>query len=111
MAAGDSAASAARFVAAAQTSPTPNQARLAAVSGALALLASHDPEGLSRASQLLQDYQIFGKTDTTLPFAERSVSLVLNISVLVTHSSWHNGSLNQCAHFPRLPMRQSLRLY
>ncbi len=71
MAAGDPSAGAVRFVAAAQTSPSMNQARLAIVAAALALLATHHPEDLSKAAQLLQQYQIFGNADMQMPYAER----------------------------------------
>ena len=71
MAAGDPAAAAVRFVAAAQTSPTPNQARLAAVAAALALLATDHPDNITKAAQILQQHEIFTSIDATLPYAER----------------------------------------
>lgn len=71
MTAGDAPVAAARFMVVAQNSPSPQQACLAAVSAALALLATEQPEGVSQAADILQQHQLFESLDSVLPYAER----------------------------------------
>lgn len=71
MAAGDATAAAAKFLAVAQSSPTPHQACLAAVNAALALLATGHAEDVSKAADLLRHHQLFDILDASLPYAER----------------------------------------
>ena len=85
VASGDPAAAAVRFVAVTHISPGANQARLAAVSAALALLATQHPDDIPKAAQILRQCEVFGTPDAKLPFAERSacpntVSLCFGVS-------------------------------
>lgn len=71
MAAGDATAAAAKFLAVAQSSPTPHQACLAAVDAALALLATGQAEDVSKAADVLRHHHLFDSLDASLPYAER----------------------------------------
>ena len=71
MAAGDATAAAAKFLAVAQSSPSPQQACLAAVDAALALLATGQAEDVSKAADVLRHHQLFESLDTSLPYGER----------------------------------------
>ena len=71
MAAGDATAAVAKFLAVAQSSSTPQQACLAAVNAALALLATGQTEDVSKAADVLRHHQLFESLDASLPYAER----------------------------------------
>ncbi len=68
---GDAGAAAAKFTAVAMSNPSSQQACLAAVNAALALLATGQAQDLSKAADLLQHQQLFGGLDASLPYAER----------------------------------------
>ncbi len=71
LAAGDLSTAAERFVEAAQTGSSASQARLAAVSAALALLDTQQPDDILKAADILRQYEVFDDIDSKLPFAER----------------------------------------
>lgn len=75
MAVGDAEAAAAKFMAAAKSNPSGHQACLAAVSAALALLATGQAEDLLKAADLLQHQQLFKGLDASLPYAERYAAI------------------------------------
>lgn len=56
---------------AAQTGSSASQARLAAVSAALALLNTQHPDDILKAADILRQYEVFDEIDSKLPFAER----------------------------------------
>lgn len=60
-----------RFRAAEQCSSSRGQARLAAIHGALTLVATNNPQDLIGAAEALQRQQLLADTDADLPFHDR----------------------------------------
>ena len=71
MTSGDAAAAAARYIAASESASSPHQACLAAVSAALALLATQQPDALLQAVNILQKCHLYDTIDASLAYAER----------------------------------------
>ncbi|KAL3152138.1 hypothetical protein ABBQ32_001235 [Trebouxia sp. C0010 RCD-2024] len=93
MAVGDAEAAAAKFMAAAKSNPSGHQACLAAVSAALALLATGQAEDLLKAADLLQHQQLFKGLDASLPYAERCGGLFASATVLIRQGQEQEGKL------------------
>ncbi|KAA6424975.1 MAG: hypothetical protein FRX49_05149 [Trebouxia sp. A1-2] len=90
---GDPSAAAERFVEAAQTGSSTSQARLAAVSAALALLNTQHPDDVLKAADILRQYEVFDKIDSKLPFAEQGAGYFATGMVLVRQGQEKEGQL------------------
>ncbi|DBB16347.1 TPA: hypothetical protein ACH3X3_014645 [Trebouxia sp. C0006] len=93
LAAGDLSTAAERFVEAAQTGSSASQARLAAVSAALALLDTQQPDDILKAADILRQYEVFDDIDSKLPFAERGAGCFATGLVLMTQGQETEGHL------------------
>ncbi|DBA81821.1 hypothetical protein WJX77_011283 [Trebouxia sp. C0004] len=93
LAVGDPSAAAERFVEAAQTGSSASQARLAAVSAALALLTTQHSDDTLKAADILRQYEVFDDIDSKLPFVEQGAGYFATGMVLVRQGQEKEGQL------------------